>query len=404
MQFETHVDWPLPTSELLPALELMRSVARADFTALLLHDDTSGKLIPALVDGMADDGISLLGVHQAGTGAFGLVMTEQRRMVIRNAMTYDGLGDLARTIGFRHIEILPLCGVGRAMVGELAIMYRHSRRTSRRQVRLVEHVAQLVVCAVLQARRGRVAESTRDTMLGEVHRRTQALARVSHELRTPLQSIAGYLDLLREGAAEPLAPEQSRIISRVYDSEQMLEHVIDDLVALSHIETGHARYAITAVPASEALRIAHAVVLPAAARRGITLSVGECPDIVVAADADKLTQILVNLAVNAVKFSSRGATVRLTCSLDGAGNMARFDVIDHGCGMPAAGLEKIFEPYVQLATHSPEGFGGSGLGLAISRDFARDMHGDLTVVSSLGAGSVFTLHLPRATAASMEKH
>src|SRR6476661_514234 len=240
MQLDHHADWPLPASELLPALELMRSVARADLTALLLHDEATGNLVPALVDGMDGDGISLLGVHKPGNGAFGLVMTEQRRVVIRNAMTYDGLGDLARSIGFRHIEILPLCGVDDGIVGELAIMYRHSRRTSRRQVRLVEDLAKLVVCAVLQARRGLAAELARDSVQLEVSRRTQALARVSHELRTPLQSIAGYLDLLREGAAEPLAPEQARLIGRVYDSEQMPEHVIDDLVALSHIETGHA--------------------------------------------------------------------------------------------------------------------------------------------------------------------
>src|SRR6476661_3266584 len=216
MQLDHHADWPLPASELLPALELMRSVARADFTALLLHDEVTGNLVPALVDGMDGDGIALLGVHKPGTGAFGLVMTEQRRVVIRNAWTDDGV------------------------VGELAIMYRHSRRTSRRQVRLVEDLAKLVVCAVLQARRGLAAELARDSVQLEVSRRTQALARVSHELRTPLQSIAGYLDLLREGAAEPLAPEQARLIGRVYDSEQMPEHVIDDLVALSHIETGHA--------------------------------------------------------------------------------------------------------------------------------------------------------------------
>jgi signal transduction histidine kinase len=404
MQLDHHPDWPLPASELLPALELMRSVARADYTALLLHDEATGELVPALVDGMDGDRMSLLGVHTPGNGAFGMVMTTPRRLVIRNAMSHDGLADLARAIGFRHIEIIPLCGVREGVVGELAIMYRRSRRTSRRTVRVVEDLAKLVVCAVLQARRGFAAEQARDSVQHEVSRRTEALARVSHELRTPLQSIAGYVDLLREGAAEPLAPEQARLIGRVYDSEQMLEHVIDDLVALSRIETGHARYAIAAVPATEALRITQAVVLPAAARRGITLSIGECPDIVVAADADKLNQILVNLAVNAVKFSPRGGTVRLTCGLNGGGNMARFDIIDHGCGIPVDALERIFEPYVQLSGSSQDGFGGSGLGLAISRDFARSMYGDLTVVSTVGAGSTFTVHLPRANAATLGKH
>ena len=119
-----------------------------------------------------------------------------------------------------------------------------------------------------------------------------------------------------------------------------------------------------------------------------------CSGLFVSADGDKLKQILVNLAANAVKFCGERGVVRISCQDEG--DAVRFDVSDNGPGIPGDRLRDIFEPYVQLATPPLEGFGGTGLGLAISREFATGMHGQLTVASNLGRGSVFTLRIPRA--------
>jgi signal transduction histidine kinase len=216
---------------------------------------------------------------------------------------------------------------------------------------------------------------------------------MSHELRTPLQSIAGYVELLRAGAVEPLTPALARVLARVHDSEEVLVHVIDDLITFSRLESGHVTYRIGPVAAEEALRICQSVIGPLASDHGVTFEVAECPGTFVAADGDKLKQILVNLAANATKVSPRGGTVRLSCTLDGGG-MVRFDVSDNGPGIPADKLRDIFEPYVQLG--SGDRLGGTGLGLTISRDFAAGMRGQLSVASTLGTGSVFTLRLPQA--------
>ena len=119
------------------------------------------------------------------------------------------------------------------------------------------------------------------------------------------------------------------------------------------------------------------------------------PDIVAAADGDKVRQVVVNLLSNAVKYTPVGGTVRLACDADVT--TVRVHVTDTGPGIDPEQLPVIFEPFVQgdRALNRPNE--GVGLGLAISRDLARSMAGDVTVTTDLGVGSTFTLALPRAT-------
>jgi signal transduction histidine kinase len=398
MQLDTHASLPLPAAELRPALELALALARADMTVLLLHDETAGTLIPAAAYGLDDEHVALIGSHRPGADDFSAALSEHRRIVVRDAWHRDSFGPLAQALGFRSIEIVPLFSFDGKMLGELVMMFRRTRSTSKRMIKLVEHCANLVVLAVSQARARAEAERARATTEEAGRAKIQFFARMSHELRTPLQSIAGYIDLLRVGVADPPTAEQARLLARVHDSEEVLVHVIDDLITFSRLEAGHVSYQIAPVPAAEAMRIAHSVVAPLAASHGVTLETSACPGVFVAADGDKLKQILVNLAANAVKFCGEGGTVRISCQSDG--DRARFDVTDNGPGIPGDRLRDIFEPYVQLATPPLEGFGGTGLGLAISREFAAGMHGQLTVASNLGRGSVFTLHIPNAVGLS----
>jgi signal transduction histidine kinase len=123
-------------------------------------------------------------------------------------------------------------------------------------------------------------------------------------------------------------------------------------------------------------------------------------DGVTRADPDRVRQILVNLVMNAVKYTPvGGGTVTLSCTVTGDSVIA--EVADTGCGIPSEKLEAIFDPFVQLSTGLTDRHGGVGLGLAISRDLARGMGGDLVVQSTVGVGSRFTLTLPRAGSASV---
>jgi signal transduction histidine kinase len=402
MQRDTHAPpaWPLPAAELRPALELALTLARADMTVLLLHDETGGALVPAAAFGIDDEQIALIGSHTPGADAFSLALLEHRRVVVRDASERnESFGPLASALGFRGIELVPLFGIDGQSVGELVMMFREARTTSKRKVRLVEQCARLVVVAVSQARGRADAERARERTEQAGRAKIQFFARMSHELRTPLQSIAGYIDLLRVGAADPPTPEQARLLARVHDSEEVLVHVIDDLITFSRLEAGHVSYQIAPVSAAEAIRIAHSVVAPLASSHNVSLETSTCSGLFVSADGDKLKQILVNLAANAVKFCGKGGVVRISCQRDA--DSVCFDVSDNGPGIPGDRLGDIFEPYVQLATPAFEGFGGTGLGLAISREFATGMHGQLTVASNLGRGSVFTLRIPSAASVAV---
>jgi len=386
--------WPLATEDLKPALELALEIVRGDMGVLMLHDDALGALLPVVSVGLNAAQLDAIGSHRSGVGPFGRALATHHRVTVRDAWSdKNAMPDLAHRLGYRGIVIVPLFGGDGHAVGAIGVMFRHGRGTHRRLNRLVDRAAQLVVSAVIQAQKRSMADRARDAAEQIGRAKVQFLARMSHELRTPLQSIAGYLDLLCVDKSEPLTPTQTRHIERMRASEQVLVHVINDLITFSQLESGHVAYHLAATSAHEALAVAEAVVIPLAIDRGVQLDVAPVPKgTLVNGDADKLKQVLVNLTANAVKFTQRGGRVTLQCRRES--DAVYFDVADTGPGIPSDKLAGIFEPYVQLGAAMLDHYGGSGLGLAISRDFAAGMHGELTVRSAVGKGSVFTLRLP----------
>src|SRR5215467_8914662 len=152
MYSETHGAWPLPTRELMPALDLALSLAHADIAVLLLHDESVGALLPALAQGISDDQIALIGEHRAGTDPFGIAMAERRRVFIRDAWSEtDSLAPIAQALGFKSVDIIPLIGLEGQIVGEIAMMFRQPRCASRRMIKLIEQCARLVVCVIQHA-------------------------------------------------------------------------------------------------------------------------------------------------------------------------------------------------------------------------------------------------------------
>jgi signal transduction histidine kinase len=218
---------------------------------------------------------------------------------------------------------------------------------------------------------------------------------MSHELRTPLNAIGGYAELMAMGIRGPITDAQREDLRRIERSQKHLLGLINEVLNYARLETGAVQYDLTDVRARDALISAEALVAPQAQAKGLTLTVKEClPGLTVRADAEKLRQILVNLLSNAVKFTDRGGRVELACAQTGEGVL--FTLTDTGIGIPADQLERIFDPFVQVRAELTRTADGTGLGLAISRDLARGMGGDLTVTSTPGAGSTFTLLMARA--------
>ena len=225
------------------------------------------------------------------------------------------------------------------------------------------------------------------------------LATMSHELRTPLNAIGGHVQLVELGIHGPVTDAQREALGRINRSQRHLLGLINDILNLARIEAGRVEYRTADVPIADLLADLQPMIAPQlAARRHRYELRGVKADLTVRADPEKLQQVLLNLLSNAVKFTGPGGTITVACeSTDDPAALVRVHVRDTGHGIPPDRLTDIFEPFVQVdASHSREGE-GTGLGLAISRDLVRGMGGDLTVVSTAGGGSTFTIALPRGT-------
>jgi signal transduction histidine kinase len=226
--------------------------------------------------------------------------------------------------------------------------------------------------------------------------KTAFLRAMSHELRTPLNAIAGYIDLLDMGLRGPVTETQHADLARVRTNQQHLSALINEILNFARVGSGSVSYAVSDVNGRDALRHAIELIEPLIAQQGLVFDGISCDvNAVARADPEKVTQILVNLLSNAIKFTPAGGRISAECAA--VDDSVTLSISDTGLGIAPDKLETIFEPFVQLKEGLANRESGIGLGLSISRDLARAMKGDLTVESTEGKGTRFTLSLPRAS-------
>jgi signal transduction histidine kinase len=226
--------------------------------------------------------------------------------------------------------------------------------------------------------------------------KSQFLATMSHELRTPLNAIAGYTQLLELGVRGPITPAQREDLERIDRSQRHLLSLINDILNFAKIEAGHVEVESAVVDVGQLMEGLKEFVEPQLREKSLQFTqCNEAPGVQACADADKVRQILINLLSNAIKFTPEQGNIRLECEADASTVTIR--VSDDGNGVPEDKQEAIFEPFVQIGRDFSSAQSGTGLGLAISRDLAHRMNGELTVESTPGNGSVFSLTLPRQT-------
>jgi signal transduction histidine kinase len=226
------------------------------------------------------------------------------------------------------------------------------------------------------------------------------LAAMSHEIRTPMNGVIGMVDLLRDTS---LAPSQHDSVETIRESAYALLTIIDEVLDFSKIEAGRMEIELTGVAPALIVRRARHVLAAAADKAGVELEVRIGPNLPdsVLADPIRLRQILLNLAGNAIKFSSSNADRpgRVVMSIDaGATSIDAVDLLfaveDNGIGMTQDEIDRLFRPFTQAESSTTRRFGGTGLGLSICKQLTELMHGSITVRSIPGVGSTFQVVVP----------
>ncbi len=235
---------------------------------------------------------------------------------------------------------------------------------------------------------------------------------ISHELRTPLTSIIGYSEMLTEGIAGPLAGDQKKFVETIHEKGEQLLQLIMSLLDLSKLESGTLSLRKASVDIRQLLSEVASTVAPKARKSSIVVEFGVDGDLpVVQGDPERLRQVFINLAENAIKFSPEKSTVRLMASmaefgaagtddgfsvLEPSRRMIEIRVIDSGIGVPEEERDRIFDPFYQVDSSSTRQHEGTGLGLSIVKRLVDAHAGRVKVGSNDPTGAVFSVLLPIA--------
>src|SRR5215469_2840197 len=228
------------------------------------------------------------------------------------------------------------------------------------------------------------------------HEKTAFLANMSHEIRTPMNAILGFSELLQ---SELHDPKHRKYLQSIRSSAASLLQLINDILDMSKIEAGVLELRPEPTDTREICDFIRTLFSEPAAKKGIKLECHVAQDLprALLIDRARLRQVLVNLVGNAIKFTDQG-TVKVRVSSQKQADTSRttlsIEVVDTGVGIPQDRLDAIFQPFVQAGAHREKEIQGTGLGLSIVKRLAEMMGGAVTVTSTPGKGSVFSLRFP----------
>jgi len=277
---------------------------------------------------------------------------------------------------------------------QLATELRHERATLERQVG--ERTAELRASNLALAHE--TAEHRQARIQAEQANRakTAFLGTISHELRTPMSGILGTLELLQD---TPLATTQAQYAGQIRTSATLLLDTLEDMLLYAQLDIGRPAMHAETFALRRCIDDVFAVQGSRARNQGLALTLDIAADIrpMLHGDRRKLSQILLNLVGNAIKFTQEGAVEISVCRQPGTDCSQRehlqFQVSDSGIGIPAEQIESVFEPFVQAHAHLPERQGGTGLGLSICRRLVQAMGGQISIQSQPGHGTCVTFLL-----------
>jgi signal transduction histidine kinase len=302
--------------------------------------------------------------------------------------------------GVRTLLTTPLLPKGRVF-GAIVIRRKEVRPFSDKQIELLTTFADQAVIAIENVglfqeiqEKSRQLETANERVQELDRLKSDFVSNVSHELRTPLTAIKGAVDLLLREVPGRLNESQTHYLTRVKSNTQHLAGLINDLLDLAKIEEGKVELKGVRISVGGLVHEVMETVRPMAVEKPVMLEVKVPePSVLVWADRDKVTQVLINLIGNAIKFTPPQGRVTVSASRDGT-EWAQVSVNDSGPGISADECQKIFQKFYQVAESGAPKPKGTGLGLAISKALVELHGGKIWVESEEGRGSTFSFTLP----------
>ena len=390
------VNSTLELAKVLPAiLEHACAMSYAAGGTIYVFDKASGEFQLAAGHNMSEEHTAMVRAQPMRLGSVVVGECAERREAVqiadlRTAPPSPMLDVLLRA-GVRAVLAVPLMHQGE-VIGALVVRRNHPGAFSPEIIRLLEAFAAQSAIAVHNARLFEEVEQKGRQLAVASQHKSQFVANMSHELRTPLAAILGYAELMQEGIYGALPDQSTPIVGRIRSNGTHLLGLINTVLDLSKIEAGQfslsmSEYALDSMVenvrvATESLAQGKSLALKTEVAHDLPFGVG---------DEQRLTQVLLNLVGNAIKFTDVGE-VRIAATVRG-GRFA-VAVTDTGPGIPPEEQHKIFEEFHQVDNSNTKRKGGTGLGLAIAKQIVEMHGGRIWVESSLGKGSTFRMELP----------
>ena len=355
-----------------------------------LHLRASHRTEQELVEALRANPIDL-GVGTVGRAAASRMPVQITDILDEPEYAGTRIRPLLRRLGYRSLVAVPLLREDRIM-GGLAVYRREAGSFSTEIVNLVQTFATQSVIAIHNARLYReIQEKGREIELTSKYK-SQFLANMSHELRTPLNAVLGYTRMLLTKVYGDVPEKIGDVLERIEKSGRHLLGLINDVLDLSKIEAGQVTLSLNAYSIKEVVQNVVTAMQPLAAEKKLALKVSLPSEVPPAhGDERRITQVLLNLVGNAIKFTDAGE-VRVQAIV--ANGALVVSVSDTGPGISERDQQEIFEEFRQVENSATAKKGGTGLGLAIAKRIIELHEGRIWVESSLGKGSTFSIRLP----------
>ncbi|WP_141679437.1 ATP-binding protein [Ensifer adhaerens] len=366
-----------------------------DAGTIFVFSSTRQEFRPRATYGMSEELVAAISGQTISLNDPGIGDAARRREPVQVPELGEGTPTPVQKIisdaGYRSVLIVPLLRPNK-IVGALVVRRRKPGEFDQQVVHLMETFAAQSVLAIQNAKLFREIEEKGRELEAASRHKSQFLANMSHELRTPLNSVLGFTELLVDGIYGELPDRARATVTRVQANGRHLLGLINDVLDLSKIEAGQLTLALDDYSLGQIVRTAAAAVEPLAREKGLAFTTTVANGLPTGrGDERRLTQVLLNIAGNAIKFTESGSVDIFANAADG-----HFEIVvrDTGPGIAPKDQALIFEEFQQVDNSSTRQKGGTGLGLAISKRFVEMHGGTISVESVPGSGATFRMTIP----------